>query len=312
MYKRQEKSCSFNLLTDEVPFLNRHQHVSVFFDDKIWVVGGEQKVLGEFPELKNDVWYSENGKDWTLATNNAEFEPRRNFSMVVFDNKMWVFGGNGYIDGSTSPFKSLSDIWNSEDGITWNKVETNADLGLLSLQNTVVHNNRIFILKEGSGTTLSSNWYSNDGINWTEIEIKNDFPLRQGITATSFNGRIWMIAGVGLPSGALGGFSTKWNNVWSSSDGITWIEETSSAEFSKRHSHAASVFDNKIWITGGNDDQGASTEVWSSSDGKTWVLECSEAFDKRLDHTIISSNDNIFIIGGSKPGPTYSDVLSIK
>ncbi|MEM9884370.1 MAG: hypothetical protein AAF849_00645 [Bacteroidota bacterium] len=309
----EEEGCAFNLITQEAPFLNREEHASVFFDGRIWVIAGQQRFSDGFSDLKNDVWSSENGEDWTLVTDDAAFEPRRNLSLIVFDNRLWVIGGSGYRPGTREPFEGLSDIWNSVDGITWEKVETNVDFITLSLQNTVVHNNRIFILREGSGTIQESNWYSDDGSNWTEIPINNDFPLRQGITTTSFNGRIWMIAGNGLPTGDIGGFDLIWNNVWSSADCISWVEENSNPAFSNRTEHAVSVFDNRLWISGGrgDDGQGLKSDIWSSSDGVDWTLECLEAFSSRHRHTMVGTNNNLYVIDGASL-PILSDVFSLQ
>jgi hypothetical protein len=36
------------------------------------------------------------GKVWSLSTNNANFSPRDSHSSVVFNNKMWVIGGDNH------------------------------------------------------------------------------------------------------------------------------------------------------------------------------------------------------------------------
>ncbi|MDZ7718756.1 MAG: hypothetical protein U5K72_08075 [Balneolaceae bacterium] len=53
--------------TDDAGFEPRVGHKSVVFDNKIWVIGGLQRTDGEDIHF-NDVWYSENGIDWTMAT----------------------------------------------------------------------------------------------------------------------------------------------------------------------------------------------------------------------------------------------------
>ena len=57
---------------------------------------------------------------------------------------------------------------------------------------------------------------------------------------------MWLIAGTDG--------STNKNDVWNSTDGVTWTVVTSSASFSARENHASLVFDNKMWVTGGFDD----------------------------------------------------------
>ncbi len=66
-----------------------------------------------------------------------------------------------------------------------------------------------------------------------------------------FDNKIWVIGGSFSPNPL--------NDVWSSTDGITWTEETASAEWGARISHRSVVFNNKIWRTGGDPNI---DEVW--------------------------------------------------
>jgi len=74
------------------PWSGRYGHTSVVFDNKIWVIGGY-----DGSSFKNDVWYSSDGVNWTLATDTALWSGRYGHTSVVFDNKIWVIGG---YDGS--------------------------------------------------------------------------------------------------------------------------------------------------------------------------------------------------------------------
>ncbi len=55
--------------------------------------------------------------DWVRVTPNAGWQPRDSQGEVVFDNKLWIFGG--WFDSYQAPPR---DVWNSADGITWIKV----------------------------------------------------------------------------------------------------------------------------------------------------------------------------------------------
>ena len=54
----------------------------------------------------------------------------------------------------------------------------------------------------------------------------------------------------------LGGWSNNpsknWNDVWYSSDGTTWKELKTSTIWSERHEQSYYVFQDKLWIAGGN------------------------------------------------------------
>ncbi len=45
-----------------------------------------------------DVWYSTNGVNWTCANESATWFPRFRHTSVVFDNKIWVLGGDNKKD----------------------------------------------------------------------------------------------------------------------------------------------------------------------------------------------------------------------
>ena len=82
----------------------------------MWVLGG---VGGDYPaynETKNDVWASDDGKNWTLIKNNAPWRARRGHTSVVFQDKIWIMGG------ATGEEIFLNDVWASTNGIEWERI----------------------------------------------------------------------------------------------------------------------------------------------------------------------------------------------
>jgi hypothetical protein len=64
-------------------------------------------------------------------------------------------------------------------------------------------------------------WASVDGVSWTKEVDVSPWGSRFGHTSPVFDGRLWRIGGVD------GGSSlTYYSDVWSSVDGVNWIEET--------------------------------------------------------------------------------------
>lgn len=57
---------------------------------------------------------------------------------------------------------------------------------------------------------------------------------------------------------------TNKNDVWYSTDGQTWTQVTSSAQWSPRRYHTSLVYDNAMWVLGGNDGD-MKNDVWYSS-----------------------------------------------
>lgn len=69
---------------------------------KCGCLGGQSAAGGYL----NDVWYSTDGVNWTLATDSAGWSPRDELTSLSYDDKLWVLGGdNGYA--------FYDDIWYS-------------------------------------------------------------------------------------------------------------------------------------------------------------------------------------------------------
>jgi hypothetical protein len=76
-------------------------------------------------DSRNDVWFSEDGIDWTEADTSKSAEMwagRGGHKAVVCDGKMWVFGGRDQGElPSSSDDTVYEDIWHSADGEIWRK-----------------------------------------------------------------------------------------------------------------------------------------------------------------------------------------------
>jgi len=105
----------------------RHDHTSVVYDNKMWVIGG----LG-----KNDVWWSTNGNDWTQATANVAWGiPPTRHASVVYDDKIFVMGGLGN-----------REVWWSTDGIAWTQTNANVEWGERTGPSVIVYNDKMWVM----------------------------------------------------------------------------------------------------------------------------------------------------------------------
>jgi uncharacterized protein YggU (UPF0235/DUF167 family) len=125
----------------------------------------------------------------------------------------------------------------------------------------------------GSRNQSGSNeiWSSVDGNSWQqEVTSEEIFPARSDHQVIEFNGKLWLTGGKTQDNGW-----SYYADVWSSEDGIHWIEETNSAEFGARSSHQMTLANGKLWLAGFHDtSQSASkSKLWSSADGVTWIDE---------------------------------------
>jgi hypothetical protein len=228
-------------------FPPRSVHTSVVFNNNLWVIGGYTN------GPSNDVWSSPDGVTWTEVTPAANFPARQSHTTVVFDNKMWAIGGF-----ETNPLGQLADVWNSSDGVTWTQVNT-INMPARTHHQTVVFNNKIWLIA-GLGENGRTNdvWNSSDGITWELINPSADFDGRYYHSAITFDDKMWVIGGNGFN----GSESVHFNDVWSSSDGINWTEETLNAPFSARDHNTLVDFDDSIWVIGGRDDEARLNDVW--------------------------------------------------
>lgn len=226
------------------------------------------------------------GTAWTLAANPAAFTGRYGHTSVVFNNKIWVIGGEA------AGF--YNDVWNSSDGVSWTCAANSAGFTQRAGHTSVVFNNKIWVIGGGTwGGGTSDVWSSSDGIIWTQVTASAGFLGRQWHTSVVFNNKMWVIGGHGT-GGPL-------SDVWSSTDGITWVLETAFPGFVARGFHSSEVHNGRIWVVNGTDSSGISSyhDVWSSANGVTWVQEtAAAAYSARYGNTLLSYGGKLWMMGG--------------
>ncbi|OGC04964.1 hypothetical protein A2276_03310 [candidate division WOR-1 bacterium RIFOXYA12_FULL_43_27] len=90
------------------------------------------------------------------------------------------------------------------------------------------------------------------------------------------------------------------NDVWSSTDGITWTQETAAAAFEPKSNFVALNYDGYMWVLGGYSTSSYDNDVWYSADGVTWTQkDFVDVFDPRIYHAGIVYNSKLWIAGGS-------------
>lgn len=134
------------------------------FKNKLWLLGGKTgKLSGEV----GYIYSSQDGITWKKEPTAQSFTPRYKHSAIIFNNKLWIIGGSK-VD---TYGEYLNDVWNSEDGVTWNKVTGSTSFPARKTPLVFVHNGYIWLTDKISVDNNASQeiWRSKDGKNWQKV-----------------------------------------------------------------------------------------------------------------------------------------------
>jgi hypothetical protein len=264
------------------------------FKNKIFVTGGiEEKIITFWYEsygtYKQDtfgvstdrVYYSSDGKIWNSTK--PAWGARENHKSLVYDDKLWIFGGvNDYVNKTssnswTSGEKDHYDVWCSSDGRNWTRIWDG--LPYSTFDAAFVFNKKMWL--KHNGVIINST----NGKNWNTVtKDAPDVEYFEKIITTK--GKIWLLAGPGLLS---------------SKDGKTWEIVSESPGWKKRFNFSAQSFDSNLWIMGGKDDENMYyNDYWASIKGKQWTMKGDTlGWKKRENHKSVVFNNRLWILGGS-------------
>lgn len=146
---------------------------------------------------------------------------------------------------------------------------------------------------------------------WQKVTLNAAFAPRDGAGALVFRGRMWLLGGWN-PSDKTHFPRICNNEVWSSTDGRAWTLEKpntflagpfdAESDWEGRHTAGYAVFKDKMWIVGGDGNQGHyQSDVWNSADGEHWVHVNKGApapWGPRVLHHTVVFRDWIWVFGG--------------
>jgi hypothetical protein len=209
--------------------------VNFVYDGKMWVAMQE----GAF-------YSSSDGAAWTLAAPEIPWKGQYASGGAVFGSKMWVISRK-------KGTESGNDIWSSKDGTHWTQEVSGTPFSKRQLFSDVVaFKDRLWVVGGGNAgyhpfRAYNDVWSSADGKVWTKATDQALFPPRIWNSSAVYKNRLWF----------LGGFRAEpnWNNfndVWYSADGAEWSPLVTEDVWSSRHEFSLYVFDDKLWMVGGN------------------------------------------------------------
>lgn len=164
------------------------QSVEVFLG-KMWLFGG---VNYDDRVVMNDVWYSENGIDWTFATT-APMAGRWDQATAVFNDTLFLTGGMN-LTGT-----SFGDEWYTKDGIHWEEVidvpwEARQGHALVPLAERLWLVGR---LNDSKDKGVNDVWYSEDGFSWSKTKNDPAWVGREDGAVLPYRGDLVLFGGMG-------------------------------------------------------------------------------------------------------------------
>ncbi|WP_196890996.1 Kelch repeat-containing protein [Aureivirga marina] len=274
-------------------------------DDSIHVKTTENQIS---EDNQNNTDENQENKVFVFDTSlNTNLPPRKGHEMISFQGKYWFMGGEE--PKTSSPRdgnEKYNDIWNSSDGITWNKVKENAEWSKRSYFNLFEFDNKLWIIAGESPVFqdwLNDVWNSSDGITWEQVTESGPWQERLSPTVKIHDNKMYLIGGHS---------TTNWHlyqDIWESENGIQWnkVGEISDDLLGNTNSrqgiyrHDILEFNNAYYLISGN--------VASSFISLTRVLKSSNLIDWEVITEDVPWKDNIQSIFANNRSFVYDNKI---
>lgn len=170
----------------------RKGQAMVTFKHKLWLFGGVSKVSKDFEslEMKNDVWSSSDGLQWTKEVDHAPWSPRDSPQVLVMHDALYLLGGQG-----------LADVWQSVDGKNWKQITAQAPWKERYDNGAQVFDGQLWVFG-GRDTNPNHNlaaqndvWFSDNGVQWMRQAEHAPWTVRSGGNSVVFKDQLWLFSG---------------------------------------------------------------------------------------------------------------------
>ncbi len=137
---------------------------------------------------------------------------------------------------------------------------------------SVVFKNKIWVLGGIGLRGLKNDVWSSDLSTWEHVQSRAAWSPRQDHSSVVYENKMWVLGG--SIAATVSASTDLINDVWYSSDGITWTAATTDAAWSPRQGHSLVHFRDDMYVLGGADASHNASEgfddMWKSRDGINW------------------------------------------
>ncbi|MGA0225934.1 MAG: Kelch repeat-containing protein, partial [bacterium] len=127
------------------------------------------------------------GCSWSQVTTVGDLTARSGHSGLVFDKKMWLFGGTTGSSYFKETFNSDNGTWTSNTAPGWSGRENHVSLRFKG---------KMWVIGGGNSTSSYGDvWSSSTGLTWENQNVTNGFSARQGHAGVVFKDQMWILGG---------------------------------------------------------------------------------------------------------------------
>jgi len=255
---------------------------------------------GEMWLLSNGGWISRNGKTWTKTALpdsglNSAFQ-----DYVLYRDQVLALGT---MRGNVENMELTSRIARTRDMKSWEVIAERSNLPPRVFYGSAVFKDKIWLFGGWDGRKYYNDvWTSDDGVNWKRVSDSTAWTPRTVGNVIVYKNKFWFHGG-GVIDGERSDNSKEQNETWTSEDGVNWTRVET--KFDGYLSGTPVVFDNKIWLIGGNRNDGKfENAAFVSADGVSWERRTAP-WTPRGGVAVWVFQDKLFMTGGK-----YSETVN--
>lgn len=172
---RTDDMKTWKTLATESNLPNRFFYHPFVFNDKIWIIGGEDRTT-----KYADLWNSDDGVHWVKRGDSLPFGRRIHSKVVELHDTLYLLN---------------NDVWTSTNGLDWQLLSSELVKGQETFgYQAEVYDNKIWLIGcNRNGQFLSQVMYSDNGKDWKDMPAP--WTPRGGMATAVFRDKIWMTGG---------------------------------------------------------------------------------------------------------------------